>query len=93
MLYGKALITQYELVSDICVDKSMQECLDYSTSVTGWRTTVIYYKPEQGVIRFEHRYYNPKGLYLHPLMSKEIEERGRVATEFIYKIAFTMPLG
>ena len=81
ILYGEAPLTQFELNSDIHLPK---EVLQYLRSL-GWGFSVIYPKPDRGVLRVEHRMW-PKDLTLSLASKDEIERRGRLITAILYDI-------
>ena len=84
ILYGDVPITQAEMNSDYPMSDGV---LNYLKSL-GWGMTVIYPKPELGVIRFEHRL-NPKDLLLNLRSKDELEFRYKVLTKIAYDIVTT----
>ncbi len=81
ILVGEAPITQLELNSDIPLPR---EVLKYLRDL-GWGFSVIYPKPDLGVLRVEHRMW-PKDLTLSLASKDEIERRGRLITSILYDV-------
>lgn len=83
--YGRAPITQYELNSDIPVDK---EKLKELVNFTGWGELVIYPKLEEGVIRVDYRFWPKPSARIELSMSSKdmMETIGRIIARLGYEI-------
>ena len=82
--FGEAPITQLEVNTDYPLP---EEIINYFKSL-GWSQTVIYLKPELGILRFEHRL-RPKDLLLNLNSYNEIRARYTLLTKIVRDIAET----
>ena len=82
--FGEVPITQIEVNADYSLST---EVISYLKSL-GWSQTVIYLKPELGILRFEHRLH-PKDLTLSVNSYREVISRYLLLTKIVRDIAET----